>query len=155
MVPAINKANHLFSVNHTSKKFNSSSSPPKFRHFADQIGPKGDPIKISFDTFQMLKWSSQTVRARKADKKWSIFSYLFPDLWSLNRQKFCPFCRFLLVSGCCSNLWECIWKFSFCSFGKCYWLLCYDLELRRYECLKLKDFGKFLLSQYFSSYFIL
>ena len=28
-----------------------------------------------------------------------LFSYLLPDLWSLNCQKLCPFCNFLLISG--------------------------------------------------------
>ena len=29
----------------------SQLSPPKFRYFADQNGPKGDPIKMNFDNF--------------------------------------------------------------------------------------------------------
>ena len=31
----------------------SQLSPPKFRYFANQNGPKGDPMKMDFDSFQM------------------------------------------------------------------------------------------------------
>ena len=34
----------------------SELSHPKFRYFADQNGPKGDPIKMNFYNFQMQKW---------------------------------------------------------------------------------------------------
>ena len=36
----------------------SQLSPPKFRYFTDQNEPKGDPMKISFDNFQIEKWIS-------------------------------------------------------------------------------------------------
>ena len=36
----------------------SQLSPPKFRYFADQNGPKGDHMKMNFDNFQMQKWDS-------------------------------------------------------------------------------------------------
>ena len=34
----------------------SQLSLPKFRYFADQNGPKRDPMKINSDNFQMKKW---------------------------------------------------------------------------------------------------
>ena len=46
--------------------------------------------------------------------------------------------------GCYSNLFICIWRFP-----KWYWLLCYDVEFRRYIFLGWMNFVKFLLSQHF------
>ena len=43
----------------------SQLSPPKFRYFADQNGPKGGPHENEF--WQL--WISQTVRAQKVDEK--------------------------------------------------------------------------------------
>ena len=80
----------------------SQLSPLKFRCFADQNGPKGDPMKMNFDNFQMQKWGPSTVRARKADEKMRLlvlFSYFVSELWSLNCQKLCPFCNFWLMSA--------------------------------------------------------
>ena len=55
----------------------SQLSPLKFRCFADQNGPKGDPMKMNFDNFQMQKWGPSTVRARKADEKNEVVSLVF------------------------------------------------------------------------------
>ena len=55
----------------------SQLSPPKNRYFADQNGPKGDPMKMNFDNFQMQKWGSWTVRAQKADEKNGVISLVF------------------------------------------------------------------------------
>ena len=75
----------------------SELSPPKFRYFADQNGPKEDPMKMNFDNFQMQKWGSKTDRARKTDEKNGVLSLVFmsPELWWFwNCQKLCPFCNF-------------------------------------------------------------
>ena len=47
----------------------SQLSPPKFRYFADQNGPKGDPMKTNFEFFQIQKWISKTVRAQKVNER--------------------------------------------------------------------------------------
>ena len=39
-----------------NKMLISQLSPPKFRYFADQNGPKGDPMKMNFGKFQMQTW---------------------------------------------------------------------------------------------------
>ena len=47
---------------------------------------KGNPTKMNFDSFQIQKWPSQTVRAQKADEKNGInfyFSFFLPELLSL------------------------------------------------------------------------
>ena len=41
-----------------NKMLISQLSPPKFRYFADQNWPKGDPMKMNFDNFQKQKWGS-------------------------------------------------------------------------------------------------
>ena len=82
-----------------------------------------------------------------------LFSFLLP-VWSLNCQKLSPFCNFLLMSV--KNL-RLLWQFMYMHqkalvssfFQKWCWLLCYDLEFKRYQCLTLMNFVKFLLSQYF------
>ena len=57
-----------------------------------KMGQRGYPMKMNFDKFQIQKWVSLTVRARKADEKMRSFvwfSCLLSQLWSLNCQKLC------------------------------------------------------------------
>ena len=44
----------------------SQLTPSKLRYFADQNGPKEDPVKINFGNFQIV---SQTVNAQEVDEK--------------------------------------------------------------------------------------
>ena len=76
----------------------SELSPPKFRYFADQNGPKRDPMKMNFDNFQIRKWGSETDRARKTDEKNGVISLLFisPELWSWN-------CVLFAIFGWCQQ----------------------------------------------------
>ena len=55
----------------------SQLSPPKFRYFTDQNGPKGGPYETNFDIFQ-------TVRAQKVDEKNGIICLVsfFPS-WGM------------------------------------------------------------------------
>ena len=64
----------------------SQLSPPKFRYFADQNGPKGDHMKMNFDNFQMQKEIPKQFGLEKQKKKMGslvLFSYLLLELWSL------------------------------------------------------------------------
>ena len=58
-------------------------TPPNFRHFTDQNGPKGEGggMKRSFDIFQIQKWISQTVTAQKVDKNEFICLGFFFSPW--------------------------------------------------------------------------
>ena len=59
--------NIYFSWIERDKILISQPSPPKFRYFADQTGPKGRPHETNFDIFQIKKWTWQTVQ--KVDEK--------------------------------------------------------------------------------------
>ena len=77
-------------------------SPPKFRYFADQNGRKGDPMKMNFYNFQCKTDVPKQLGLEKQVKKMGSLALplnLYPDLWSLNCQKLCPFCNFLLISA--------------------------------------------------------
>ena len=77
-------------------------SPPKFRYFADQNGPKGGPHENEFWQFSNVRMSSIN-RVQKADEKMGSFvwfSCLLPKLWSLSYQKLCLFASFYW----CQNL---------------------------------------------------
>ena len=118
----------------------------------DQVG---DPMKMN--------WMNITVTVQKVDEKMGSFVQFFFYLsWVLVFRflKIVSFFQFFAdvskkIYGCYSNLCICIWKFLSYFFRKWYWLLCYDLEFRRYQCLRLMDFAKFLLSQYFFDILIL
>ena len=79
---------------------------PKFRYFVDQ---REDPMEMNFDNFQIQKWILQTFRNQKVFKKMGSFlkfSFFLPELWSLNCQKWCIFCKFLLTLARNLNLLE-------------------------------------------------
>ena len=68
----------------------SQISPPKFRCFADQSRPKTEPHE------------NEQLGFEKRMKKMGLlvsFSYFILELWSLNYQKLCFFCNFLLMSA--------------------------------------------------------
>ena len=51
--------------------------PPKFRYFAYQNGPKGDPRKWILTNFKCKKIGFLTVTARKADEKNGVMNLVF------------------------------------------------------------------------------
>ena len=55
----------------------SQLSPPTFTYFADHNEPKGEPMKMNFDNFQMQKWVSLTVTAQEADEKNGVICLVF------------------------------------------------------------------------------
>ena len=79
------------------------SNRTKFSCFADQNGPKEDPLKMNIDNFKCKNEIPKQLRLEKQMKKkmelLDLFSYFVPELWSLNYQKLCPFCYFLLMSA--------------------------------------------------------
>ena len=81
----------------------SQLSPPKFRYFADQNGSKGGtPWKWILTIFKWKNEFPKQLGLEKQMKKMGSFvwfSCLLPELWSLNCQKLCPFCIFLLMSA--------------------------------------------------------
>ena len=102
-------------------------------------------------------------KAQKADGKDGVICLIFMSpsrVMVVILSKIVPFLQFftdvskkskVVIAILCS----CIWKFSFGSFRKWYWLLHYDLEFRRYQHLKFMNFVKFLLNQHFFDILIL
>ena len=141
-------------LNQTGQNFVSRLSSPNFRYFRDENEPKGEPHENEFFyNFLIQKWISQTVRAQKLDEKnRTICLFAFSPSWVmvLKLHKILSFWSFFADVikknlGCYSYFYICIWNFSFCSFRKYYCLLSYDLEFRRYSCLKLMNLVKYLL----------
>ena len=112
----------------------SQFSPPKFRYFADQSGPKGGPYENEFWQFSNGKMSPYTVRARKADEKNAVIC-LVPELWSLKCQKLCSFCIFfadvsnksMVVAAVYVDAFECS-RFTYLENGIGYYAMAYSLE---------------------------
>ena len=110
------------------KNLISQLSPPKFRYFEDQNRPKGDPWKWILTNSKCKNEVPNQLGLERQMKKIGssiLLSYLRCGLRSLNCQKLCRFCNFLLILAkildCSSNL--CIYiylngMFSFCSFRK-------------------------------------
>ena len=75
-------------------------SPPKFRYFADQNGPKGGPHENEFWQFSNVRMSSIN-RVQKADEKNGVICLVFmspPKVMVLKLSKIVSFCKFLLMS---------------------------------------------------------
>ena len=53
----------------------SQLSPPKFRYFADQYGPKGEPIKMNFDIFKCKNEVPKKLGLEKQIKKNGVCYY--------------------------------------------------------------------------------
>ena len=87
--------------------------------------PKTDPMKMNCDNFQIQNEVPKQLGLEKQMQKLEslvLFSYLLPELWSLNCQKLCPFNNFLLMSlknlRSLEQFTYMNLKFSFCSFRK-------------------------------------
>ena len=85
-----------------TKSLSNSFHLQKFRYFAEQNGPKGGHMKMNFDKFKSRNAVPKQLGVEKQIKKMgplALFSYLLLDLWSLNCQKLCPICNFVLISA--------------------------------------------------------
>ena len=58
---------------------------------------KGAPYESEFWQFSNSKIELGLKKQMKKTRSLVLFSYLLPELWSLNCQKLCPFCKFLLI----------------------------------------------------------
>ena len=92
---------YVLFLNWVGQNPNLKAFTSKIQVFGRPEWTEGGTVKMNFDNFQMQKEFPQQLELEKQMRKMAPFFWrcLPPELWSLNYQKLCPFCNFLLMSA--------------------------------------------------------